>query len=116
MTMDIINKLMEKDVPIHSLKPEVVIIEKGMTSKDKCFVSHFALKAESDSVMTGYRVKEGQAASKKSVGRPRIDETKLNDNSSEILILHERGWKPETLARQFGYSNFAMKRWIKNHE
>ena len=116
MTMDILNEFLKKDIDVHFIKPEITIVNKEMTSKDKLFTSYLALEAEVDSLLKGKSSQEGQAASIKHIGRPKLDLSNLDRNSSEICLLYERGWTVPTLAKDFGVSKNTMKTWIKNHK
>lgn len=116
MTMDILNEFLKKNVDVHFLKPEITIVNKEMTSKDKLFTSYLALEAEVDSLLKGKSSQEGQAASIKHIGRPKLDLSNLDKNSSEIMLYFDRGWTISTLAKDFGVSKNAMKTWIKKNK
>lgn len=112
-TFDVVNKLLDKGVEIHSLKPRPLVINRNMNIDDKSLLIQWAWKAEADSIMTSSRIKEVINQKRKEGWKPSTPARDiLDENTTEILRMAENGESVNSMSVKFNVSYMTVKNWL----
>jgi len=112
--LEILNIAKEKEIEVHSLKPEFIVDD---SISGKLLATMFALMAELERDLISMRTKEALAARKKAgvtLGRPKgPGKSKLDPYKEEIIALLKNGSSKKYVAERYGTTPTNLYCWIK---